>query len=495
MFQSLLSLFIIVFFMTSCSKQPEPLVYTIDCKEEFYSLKSAECMDLAQLTEQLEHYPVIFIGDHHDSDEVHLAVAAMLKRLHREGYNLFVANEWFTPEDNELLRAYVASEIDDVNLTEKVMWKKRVGYEFKSFMPIYHAARETNTTLYGINLSKNKRKKISDKNITAMQPETLALYTTLDTNISAHKQMLSPYFSHCHALKQGESNAECIERMYRVQVAWDSAMGENSAVLANKILKNKKDKLIVFVGAYHLAYGLGANLRFARHSTLPYVTLLPLMKSVKNVEVGEADYLFIYEPKLKNKDDHNSSAEAKTYVYECQEDYQFVARTEGENIWLFLPQKTVKLPHIISASGAKYSEGDTLFWSKGNEVMLKYDGRNYHGCVNNRKKAIWEDAKLNGADFRGVGNEPGWSFEIRKGGNITYIGDYGDTRYKFKTPEPKIQSESRRALYRVSENGHTLRIEIEGKRCQDTMSDDTYESTVTITIDGKQYSGCGKALH
>ena len=495
MFQSFVSLFIIFFVLTGCSKQPEPLVHTLECEEEFYSLKSAECMDIEEFADQLEHYPVIFIGDHHDSDEVHLKVAAIIKYLHREGYRLSVANEWFTPEDRELLRAYTASEIDDDNLTAKVKWKKRVGYEFESFTPIYHAAKETNSTLYGINMQKEERKKISDRNVSAMHPATLRLYEQLDTNISAHRQMLSPFFSHCHAPKKGESDAECIERMYRVQVAWDSAMGENSAALAQEVLKGKKDKLIVFIGAYHLAYGLGANLRFARHSTLPFVTLLPVMKSVPSVEVGEADYLFIYEPTMKYAYDHNRSAGAQTYVYECKDDYNFVARTEGEDIWLFLPQKTVRLSHVRSASGAKYSDDSSVFWSKGNEAMLEYAGTNHQGCVNNRKKAIWEHAKLNGADFRATGNEPGWHLEIRKGGNITYVGDYGETRYDFKTPEPNIDKKRRQSVYTASENGHSIRLEIEGKRCQDTMSDDTYESTVILTIDGKRYRGCGKALH
>ncbi len=267
-------------------------------------------MNFEQLIAQFEYYPVLFIGDHHGSDSVHNFLALLIKDLHRKGYKLSIANEWFTPEDNRLLARYSTSEISDNNFTKSVRWKKRIGYDFESYAPIYQAVQEVNATLYGINMSKTERKKISDLNLSAMQASTLSLYEKLDTNISAHKQMLSPFFSHCHAPKHGESDLQCIERMYRVQVAWDTVMGENSAALAKNVLKSRKDKLIVFVGAFHLAYDLGANLRFARHSTLPYITLLPLLNSEDKIEVGESDYLFLYEPEKEEVKELKNSSES-----------------------------------------------------------------------------------------------------------------------------------------------------------------------------------------
>jgi hypothetical protein len=45
------------------------------------------------------------------------------------------------------------------------------------------------------------------------------------------------------------------------------------------------------------------------------------------------------------------------------------------------------------------------------------------------------------------------------------------------------------------EGEHQAVIRIEGRACGDTMSDETFESTVTVTLDGKKYRGCGRALH
>ena len=185
----------------------------------------------------------------------------------------------------------------------------------------------------------------------------------------------------------------------------------------------------------------------------------------------------------------------QTYVYECNDGYGFVARIEGEKAWLFLPNGTISLPHVRSASGARYSQGPVTFWSKGEEALLETGENSHRNCRNNRRKAIWEDAKLNGIDFRAVGNEPGWYLEIRRGDIIVFVGDYGQSRYRFTTPAPFSDQQARKTTYRVDDGGHNLTIVIEGRPCLDTMSGDAFESTVTVTLDGKNYRGCGRALH
>ncbi len=184
-----------------------------------------------------------------------------------------------------------------------------------------------------------------------------------------------------------------------------------------------------------------------------------------------------------------------TYVFECDDGYQFPVRIEGDKAWLFLPGKTVSLPQVSAGSGAKYSDGDMVFWSKGDEALLEAAGDIRHNCKNNRFLAIWEHAKLNGVDFRAVGNEPGWHLEISRGRKILFVSDYGQSRYEFATPEPVNDVQARTGTYRARNSQHTLEVVISGKPCRDTMRGDDFESTVTVTLDGKRYQGCGRALH
>ncbi len=185
----------------------------------------------------------------------------------------------------------------------------------------------------------------------------------------------------------------------------------------------------------------------------------------------------------------------QTFVYECNDDTQFTARIEGEKAWLFLQSGTVSLPHVRAASGAKYSDGTTTFWTKAESATLERSDHVRTSCTNNRRKAIWEDAKLRGADFRAIGNEPGWHLEISRGYGIVLVTNYGSDRYTFSLPEPTSNQEKRTTVYEVKENGHELEIVLEGRSCADTMSDERFETTVTVTIDGSRLNGCGRPLH
>jgi len=186
---------------------------------------------------------------------------------------------------------------------------------------------------------------------------------------------------------------------------------------------------------------------------------------------------------------------AKTYVYECSDGYGFVARVQGEKVWLFLPGKTISLPHVPSGSGAKYSEDQITYWSKGDEALLEIGSDKHTKCKNNRAKAIWEDAKLSGVDFRAIGNEPGWNLEIIMRDRIVFVGNYGQNRYKFITTGPSIDQQARTTVYEVQNDTHEMSVIIVGRRCRDTMSGEAFETTVTVILDGKKYQGCGKALH
>jgi len=184
-----------------------------------------------------------------------------------------------------------------------------------------------------------------------------------------------------------------------------------------------------------------------------------------------------------------------TYVYECVDESRFTVRVEGEKAWLFLPSGTISLPHVPAASGAKYQDGATIYWSKGEMALLERDNHPRVECKNNRAKAIWEDAKLRGADFRATGNEPGWHLEISRGYGIVLVTNYGSDRYAFATPAPTSDEGSRSTSYAVTENGHELVITLEGRRCADSMSGEQLETTVTVILDGTRLAGCGRPLH
>jgi membrane-bound inhibitor of C-type lysozyme len=185
----------------------------------------------------------------------------------------------------------------------------------------------------------------------------------------------------------------------------------------------------------------------------------------------------------------------KTFVYQCGDESTITARVEGETAWLFLRSGTVSLPQVQSASGAKHSDGVISYWSKGEEASLERPGQESISCTNNRAEAIWEDAKLRGADFRGTGNEPGWYMEISQAYGIVFVTNYGSDRYHFEKFDSTSDEASRTTKFEASKGGHDLTVLLEGKSCMDSMSGAQFATKVTVTLDATTLNGCGRALH
>lgn len=106
----------------------------------------------------------------------------------------------------------------------------------------------------------------------------------------------------------------------------------------------------------------------------------------------------------------------------------------------------------------------------------------------------WEAAAARGVDFRAVGNEPGWFLELDDGVQIVLVRDYGRRRNAFPAPEPEVDEAARRVTFRTTAAGETLRVTLAPGPCEDTMSGEVFDTTVTVTIGGETLDGCGRAL-
>lgn len=200
-----------------------------------------------------------------------------------------------------------------------------------------------------------------------------------------------------------------------------------------------------------------------------------------------------------NKDESNFKAQS--FVYHCDDNFTFVAHSETSNeVWLFFPDNTVKLLKEPSASGVKYSGVDSsnktlIFWQKGQQALISIAQKTYRNCQNNLSAALWEHAKLMGADFRAIGQEPGWSLIISQENGIQYLGGYGQTKEVFTYVKPVENIEQASSTFYLKNDGHQLSIILSGSTCADSMSGEQYETRVEINFDGKVLKGCGKSLH
>lgn len=104
----------------------------------------------------------------------------------------------------------------------------------------------------------------------------------------------------------------------------------------------------------------------------------------------------------------------------------------------------------------------------------------------------WHAAKLKGASFRAIGQEPAWLIEFYPGDKIALNWNYGERNQNFKYPVPATDKANRRSVFQLGSQGKVI---VEGKLCTDTMSGEKFETSVTVFIEEKILHGCGKSLY
>lgn len=184
--------------------------------------------------------------------------------------------------------------------------------------------------------------------------------------------------------------------------------------------------------------------------------------------------------------------EFEAYAYQCN-GLEIAVRPGDGNLTLILPERTLVLPQVESASGARYAEGENGFWGRGiNSGLLTLDGEDIP-CQLDRRATPWVDAQVRGATFRGIGQEPGWHLEIHPDRLVmTYA--YGTERAVAPNPGAVADADPAVRRWDAVTEAHTLAVRVEDRACTDIMSGETFPATVSVTLDGREYRGCGRNL-
>jgi len=184
------------------------------------------------------------------------------------------------------------------------------------------------------------------------------------------------------------------------------------------------------------------------------------------------------------------SSKLHTYVFACADRSNYVVRTRPGSAWVFRPEGSLQLSEVPGNAGTRFVGEDFELHIQGETAQITEAGAKPKPCRNDRRKAVWERAKLNGADFRAVGNEPGWELLIIDG-RIILTTDYSVTHIEAPLPPAVTDQKTLTTVWKCN----ALTVEASARRCRDTMTDTAYESTVTVRLPGKTLHGCGMALH
>lgn len=183
----------------------------------------------------------------------------------------------------------------------------------------------------------------------------------------------------------------------------------------------------------------------------------------------------------------------RTYVFLCGDEGEFTVRATATEAWVFRPEGTLRLPAVPAPETAetRYTNEAFDLLIDGDAARFGLAGEHLASCRNDPHRAVWEHAKLGGADFRAVGNEPGWNLEIRNGARLVLVTDYGASRLELPLPEPVADQTAGTTRWDAGE----LILDVTGRPCRDSMSGESFESEVVVTWGERTLRGCGRALH
>lgn len=197
-------------------------------------------------------------------------------------------------------------------------------------------------------------------------------------------------------------------------------------------------------------------------------------------------------------DDGPSETAASSVVFRCPagataDTVEVELRLEPDTAFVTLPEgtkpRTRGLTPVRAASGARYRGDDVVVWNKGEEARVEVDGETLSGCTRSPRRSVWREARRRGVVVRGVGQEPGWVLEVRPD-RLHFSGDYGQRTVTVPRSAVAVDSTAERTVYRADR----VRAVVEADPCTDIMSGEAFSHTVTVTVDGDRYRGCGRVL-
>ena len=77
---------------------------------------------------------------------------------------------------------------------------------------------------------------------------------------------------------------------------------------------------------------------------------------------------------------------------------------------------------------------------------------------------------------------------------MRFIYDYGKSTAVTPAARAQVNSSTGTRTYHAAAEGNDLRVEIVPVRCTDAMSGREFPATVSVTLNGRSFRGCGEEL-
>jgi uncharacterized membrane protein len=190
----------------------------------------------------------------------------------------------------------------------------------------------------------------------------------------------------------------------------------------------------------------------------------------------------------------SQQANAKTgdvLVYYCH-DLSFVTvRILPKRVEVETESRKVTLVETPPSAPVRYSDGKVTLSSLGEQVRFEEPGAVYF-CRSMPVEVPWQEARFRGIEFRAAGDDPVWTLEIDSGVAVEFAYGSGDARAVTRFPPAEFVDKDNRMTLTTASGSLSLAVLAERRVC--SVGGSTVTLTVTVTLDGKTYRGCGRPL-
>ena len=211
--------------------------------------------------EYLGGFPVVYVGERHDSVEDHAVQLTVLRAMEaRFPGQVALGLEMLQRPFQTDADRFVAGELSERDFQR--VWQKSWG-DFWAYRDILQFAREKRISLVALNASAATRKAVRERSADAG-----ADLPEIDTGDRYHRAYIDAIFR-----GHGEGATDP-DTFYRVQLLWDETMAETAAAYLKSPAGHGR-RLVVFAGGNHVRYGFGIPRRVFRRVPLPFVIVEP----------------------------------------------------------------------------------------------------------------------------------------------------------------------------------------------------------------------------
>ncbi len=180
------------------------------------------------LARELLGFDAVCAGEEHTSAPQHYGELWLLDLLIDNapnlGLELGAGFEIWQAQDQGVLSAFAAGDIEEPRLLNRTKYAQHWGYSFAYYRPFVARAREASLPLVGLNASSEVPKKVSTLGLDSLDKRTEAKLPELDLTDAAHRNDFERRM-HDHP---GVS-PEDLDKYYAAQVVWDETMADNAA--------------------------------------------------------------------------------------------------------------------------------------------------------------------------------------------------------------------------------------------------------------------------